>query len=157
MPAEPVPLAARTPRAAAALVFAARTPPPEGVGLAGWLNEVAADFGHDREPVVRRLGGVLRRIVSERALAGAPAPAPAATPAALALFLQRTVVTLAPARDLFVIVFAGRFSRVLLLRLERDRFLDDRGDVFRRLHRLRFALDAARQFAPLDRVVVCAG
>src|SRR6185437_12346534 len=88
----------------------------------------------------------------------ASASAPAAAPAALAIFLQRTVVTFAPARDLIVIAFAGRFSRVFLFRLERDGFLDDRRDVFRRrLRGLRFALDTARQFAALDRVIVCAG
>src|SRR6185437_7860786 len=156
---EPGSLAARPSRAAAAVIFAARSPPPEGVSLAARLSEVAADFGHGREPVVRWLRGVLRS-VSERTLAAAPASPAPATPAGIAFFKRGAAPAIALARTLFFTVFAGRFGLfgLFLLRLERSRLLDDRRDVFRRRrHRLRLALDAGRRLAALDRMIVGAG
>jgi hypothetical protein len=47
------------------LLSAARTPAGDAVGLAAWLNEIATYFGDDGQAVVRRLGRVLGKIVSE--------------------------------------------------------------------------------------------
>ena len=115
-PSEPVSTASRTSRSTVTLFSASQTSSVEGVSIAARRNEIAADFGDNRQAVVRRLWGVSREIVSERPLA-ATATAATAAAADLAFFRQGAAADVAQTRCLFTLSSAG-FKGLIFLRLD---------------------------------------
>ena len=154
---EPVSTTPRTSRSTVTVFSAAHTPLAQSVGITARRNKVPADFGDDSQPVVSRLRGVRREVISKRALTPASA-SPSAAAAANLAFVDRGIASvLAQARRL-LIVLAGRFDRLVIVRPDRRRLLDDRRDVVGQgFRRLRLALDASCELVALDCVVIGAG
>ena len=82
------------------LFRATRTSSIESASISGRRNEIASDFGDDRQAVVRRLWGIPQEVVSERPVAAAAAAAAAA--AHLTFLRQGASHSVAQMANLFI-------------------------------------------------------
>ena len=113
---EPISPASRTSRSTVTLCSAPRTSSIESVNITGRRNEIASDFGHDRQAVVRRLWGVRREIVSERPVSTAAAATAAA--ADLTFLRQGASPVVTQMADLFIFLVAAGFNGLIFFRFD---------------------------------------
>ena len=100
------------------LFRATRTSSIESASITGRRNEIASDFGDDRQAVVRRLWGVPQEIVSERPVAAAAAATTAT--AHLTFLRQGASHSVAQMADLFIFLILVRagFNGLIFFRFD---------------------------------------